>query len=346
MLQAELKVIGGKQGGKVIPLTTQKFLIGREQDCHLRPNSELVSRHHCVFTQDDFGLRLRDLGSTNGTFVNGERLRGQVMLQTGDRVHIGKLDFEVVVQEPAPAEPEPSVDPLPVPETAGESQDAAASTETMELSAVETSYDIPVTQPGEDAGEGSGVYSGDTTIITQQPPEASEQPVAPEPPAAQIPQPPAPAYPQPPAPVYPQPPAPVYPQPPAVAYPQPPVPYPPQPVPYQPMPGVYPPQAYPPQPLYPQQPVAYPQQPIALPQPPEAVPEQAASQEEGEGEGDGAVSVLPVRLPPPETTGAAPPEPPAPEDAAPPAEKPSDEDDPAHKAADIIKQYMHRRPEV
>ena len=97
MAQAELRVVSGKHSGSSIPLPTGKFLVGREEDCHLRPNSDLVSRHHCVFVLDDFGLRLRDLGSTNGSFVNGERLQGSVILNSGDRVTIGKLDFEVAV---------------------------------------------------------------------------------------------------------------------------------------------------------------------------------------------------------------------------------------------------------
>ena len=103
MLQVELKVLEGKQQGKAIPLHVRQFLIGREQDCHLRPNSDLVSRHHCVFTLDDFALRLRDLGSTNGTFVNGERIQGQVVLKAGDHVNVGKLAFEIVVKQSAPA---------------------------------------------------------------------------------------------------------------------------------------------------------------------------------------------------------------------------------------------------
>src|SRR4029079_13238719 len=84
MLQVDLKVLEGRQQGKLIPLIVRQFLIGREQDCHLRPNSDLVSRHHCVFTIDDFTARLRDLGSTNGTYVNGERIQGQVVLKPGD----------------------------------------------------------------------------------------------------------------------------------------------------------------------------------------------------------------------------------------------------------------------
>lgn len=98
MVRAELKVVGGKQHGSHIPLQTKIFLVGREPDCQLRPSSESVSRHHCVFTLDDFSVRLRDLGSTNGTFVNGQRVQGQAILQPGDRILIGKLEFEIVIE--------------------------------------------------------------------------------------------------------------------------------------------------------------------------------------------------------------------------------------------------------
>lgn len=81
----------------MIPLSEGKFLIGREQDCHLRPNNELVSRHHCAFTIDSFSVRVRDLGSTNGTFVNEEPVRGMTVLKAGDRVRVGKLELVVVV---------------------------------------------------------------------------------------------------------------------------------------------------------------------------------------------------------------------------------------------------------
>ena len=98
MVSAELKVVGGKHVGQVIPLNRRKFLIGREQDCQLRPNSEMVSRHHCVFSVDDYSVRLRDLGSTNGTLVNGERIRRDVVLVAGDIIVIGNLEFELVIR--------------------------------------------------------------------------------------------------------------------------------------------------------------------------------------------------------------------------------------------------------
>ncbi len=98
MVAAELKVVGGKHSGQVIPLNRRKFLIGREQDCQLRPNSDMVSRHHCVFSVDDFSVRLRDLGSTNGTLVNGEKIRRETVLEHGDRIVIGNLEFEYTVR--------------------------------------------------------------------------------------------------------------------------------------------------------------------------------------------------------------------------------------------------------
>ena len=99
MLQAKLNVVSGKRKGQVISLATGKFLIGREQDCQLRPKSNLFGGHHCVFTIDEFTVRLRDLGTTNGSQVNGEGIHGEVVLITGDRVSVGNLEFEVQILE-------------------------------------------------------------------------------------------------------------------------------------------------------------------------------------------------------------------------------------------------------
>lgn len=97
-MEVALKVVEGKQTGTLIPLNKEKFLIGREEDCQLRPNSDLVSRHHCVIAVDDFTVRIRDLGSTNGTFVNDQRITTQVVLKQGDSIRIGKLAFEMQIR--------------------------------------------------------------------------------------------------------------------------------------------------------------------------------------------------------------------------------------------------------
>ena len=159
MLQAELKILGGKHQGKMIPLNTKKFLVGREQDCHLRPNSDLVSRHHCVFSIDDYAIRLRDLGSTNGTRVNGTNLRGEVILKSGDRVSIGKLDLEVVIRQ---AQVKPAAAPSSEPET-------------------ETSYELTSYSEGQPADEIAPVIPSDTAIIAAaaQQQYLQQQPMAP-----------------------------------------------------------------------------------------------------------------------------------------------------------------------
>ncbi|MFV0443832.1 MAG: FHA domain-containing protein [Planctomycetaceae bacterium] len=97
MSKIDLRVVAGSQSGSLISLPEGRFLIGREHDCHLRPNSELISRHHCAFTHDAHGVRIRDLGSTNGTFVNGQRIQGNVQLKPGDLVSAGKVELMVVI---------------------------------------------------------------------------------------------------------------------------------------------------------------------------------------------------------------------------------------------------------
>ncbi|MFP6766584.1 MAG: FHA domain-containing protein, partial [Planctomycetaceae bacterium] len=145
MLIAELKSVGGTHDGKVIPLEVdRKFLIGREQDCHLRPNSEAVSRHHCCFTLDSFCLRLRDLGSTNGTLVNGEQISGQVRLQAGDQVVVGPLEFVVLLRDSGEA-PEAVDEPVEATAEApaGDSADVLDDIN-QEPSSSDTLIDLPV----------------------------------------------------------------------------------------------------------------------------------------------------------------------------------------------------------
>lgn len=148
MLQASLKVIGGKNDGKLIQFKSKKFLVGREQDCHLRPNSDLVSRHHCVFTLDDYTLRLRDLGSTNGTLVNGRRIRGETVLTPGDVVRIGKLNLEVVIGDPVRAETAP---PIPNLETTSNASALDTAYAVREQTTLEDSTMIPASSSSDTA---------------------------------------------------------------------------------------------------------------------------------------------------------------------------------------------------
>lgn len=107
---ATLTVIGGKQPGRAIPITGTEFVIGRDEKCHLRPNSNDVSRLHCSLIVDGGRVFLRDLGGLNGTLINHRLLRkGDLQLETGDLLEVGPLQFRVTLQ-PAPltAEGSPS----------------------------------------------------------------------------------------------------------------------------------------------------------------------------------------------------------------------------------------------
>lgn len=109
MVEVRLKVRTGKSAGQEIRLPGSKFIVGRAEDCHLRPNSDLVSRHHCAIVVEEGFVTVRDFGSKNGTIVNGERVVGETELKTGDHLKIGPLEFDVLVNESAPAKKRPAV---------------------------------------------------------------------------------------------------------------------------------------------------------------------------------------------------------------------------------------------
>lgn len=107
-----LTVMGGKHNGRQIPIHVPEFRIGRDQRCHLRPNSPEVSRFHCAILQRPNGVFIKDYGSKNGTMVNHRLLQGgELQLQDGDIIEVGPLAFIVSIVG-ATIEPESTVAPV------------------------------------------------------------------------------------------------------------------------------------------------------------------------------------------------------------------------------------------
>jgi len=94
-MEVKLVVTTGKLAGKKIPISRQKFVIGRETDCHLQPQSSLISRRHCTILVEEGSVVIEDHGSTNGTYVDGERIQGRKELKNGTLLRVGTLEFEV-----------------------------------------------------------------------------------------------------------------------------------------------------------------------------------------------------------------------------------------------------------
>lgn len=70
------------------------LLFGRHEECDVQLNSKKVSRRHCVLAQVTDFLVIRDLGSTNGVRINGERV-AEGKLRPGDELQIGNFKYQV-----------------------------------------------------------------------------------------------------------------------------------------------------------------------------------------------------------------------------------------------------------
>jgi pSer/pThr/pTyr-binding forkhead associated (FHA) protein len=108
-MEIKLIVLSGKHAGKQIPILQSQFVVGRDEDCQLRPNSDQVSRRHCEIVSDAGTALIRDFGSKNGTFVNDQRVEGQRELKTGDKLRIANLEFEVLLSTAIGGKKKPKV---------------------------------------------------------------------------------------------------------------------------------------------------------------------------------------------------------------------------------------------
>jgi pSer/pThr/pTyr-binding forkhead associated (FHA) protein len=97
----KLIVASGKSAGRSIAIKRNKLLIGRAEECDVRPLSEEVSRRHCAVHVGPAEAWVEDLGSRNGTFVNGTKITEKMRIKDGDIIRVGALELKVSCVDPA-----------------------------------------------------------------------------------------------------------------------------------------------------------------------------------------------------------------------------------------------------
>lgn len=102
-MRAQLVPLDGSQAVEIVKDMT---LVGRKEECDLRLEHKSVSKMHCVIVKTDGLLLLRDLGSTNGTRVNGQRVRRAALLPN-DQLTIATYKYRVQLGSGQPESPPP-----------------------------------------------------------------------------------------------------------------------------------------------------------------------------------------------------------------------------------------------
>ncbi|HEY8432615.1 MAG TPA: GGDEF domain-containing protein [Sandaracinaceae bacterium] len=91
-----LVIIYGDDLGRRVPLGAEPTIIGRSSKCDVQLDQESVSRNHARISRQRNNYVIRDLGSTNGTYVNDE-LIDEVVLRDGDQIKVGRTIFKFIV---------------------------------------------------------------------------------------------------------------------------------------------------------------------------------------------------------------------------------------------------------
>jgi pSer/pThr/pTyr-binding forkhead associated (FHA) protein len=106
---AQLILLGTEGEPQRWPIREGGLTLGRAKDCHVSIADTRLSRRHTELRCEGRRVIIADLGSINGTFVNGARIQQPQELQHGDRVHVGPLEFRYEILTP----PEPEIPERP-----------------------------------------------------------------------------------------------------------------------------------------------------------------------------------------------------------------------------------------
>jgi len=89
-----LRGVSGAAFGKTFPIY-QQMVIGRQQDCEISIPSEEISRRHASVKPTPDGLMVEDMGSSNGTFINGKRVQSG-LLKPGEELRLDAIRFMLI----------------------------------------------------------------------------------------------------------------------------------------------------------------------------------------------------------------------------------------------------------
>ena len=95
----DVKLVMFKSDGqrKEFPISSPTVTLGRSEDCGLQIPLLSVSRRHCELSIAGQELKVKDPGSSNGTYVNNERISEEVILKAGDHLVIGPIAFTIQI---------------------------------------------------------------------------------------------------------------------------------------------------------------------------------------------------------------------------------------------------------
>jgi len=95
-MQVVLNMFGADGEKKPFKISRDMTVIGRREDCDVRIPLSDVSRKHCRLVKEGDSVRIEDLGSSNGTFRNGERVQ-ESAVEAGDTIRVGPVNFVVQI---------------------------------------------------------------------------------------------------------------------------------------------------------------------------------------------------------------------------------------------------------
>lgn len=97
---ASLKVLEGLEPGQEFPLEGEQWVLGRSPECDVVLDSAAVSRRHVILSDEGGRYFVQDMGSRNGTYINGARVRDRAPIRNSDQMLICDILFEFLSDEP------------------------------------------------------------------------------------------------------------------------------------------------------------------------------------------------------------------------------------------------------